>query len=82
MADNEAIMFPIPAAGQEMYELLAAPPKTLNYVNTRANSLYYFWEKMMGERSEGDYEGIRILGEFNALPIVKHPGAIVKLNLV
>lgn len=80
--DDEALMFPMPAAGQENYELLAAPPMTLNYVNTQASSVYYFWEKLLCPRGETDPEGISFYGEMNVLPIVKHPGAIIRLNLV
>jgi hypothetical protein len=79
---DEAIMFPIVGPGVEMYEMLAAPPATLNFVNTKAAQEYYFWEKLICERDENDAEGLRILGEFNLLPIVKHPAAIIRLNLV
>jgi hypothetical protein len=82
MGDDEALMFPVPAPGQEMYELLAAPPMTLSYVNTLAASKYYFWESMLCTRGESDPEGIKFMGEMNLLPIVKHPAAIIKLNLV
>jgi hypothetical protein len=81
MEDDEAIMFPIPAPGQEMYELLAAPPMTLNHVNTQASSIYYFWENLLCPRGESDPEGIKFMGEMNVLPIVKHPGAIIRLNM-
>ena len=80
LGDDEAIMFPIVPNGFEMYELLAAPPKTLNYVNTRANQTIYAWEKMLCERSETDPEGIKFMAEMNVLPIVKHPDAIVRLT--
>jgi hypothetical protein len=82
MGDTEAFLFPMVPAGVEMYETLAAPPKTLNFVNTSASQLLYMWEKLMKERSESDAEGIAFFGEMNALPIVKHPGAIIRLNLV
>ena len=82
MGDNEAFMYPVVSSGFEMYELLAAPPKTLNFVNTRASQLMYVWEKLMAERDESDAEGIRFWGEMNVLPIVKFPAAIIKLNLV
>lgn len=82
LADDEAIMFPVPAPGQEMYELLGAPPMTMNYVNTQASSLYYFWESLLCPRGETDPEGIKFVGEMNLLPIVKHPAAIIRLNLV
>jgi hypothetical protein len=81
LADTEAIMFPIPAPGQEMYELLAAPPMTMNYVNTQASSIYYFWESLLCPRGETDPEGIKFVGEMNVLPIVKHPAAIIRLNM-
>jgi hypothetical protein len=80
--DDEAIMIPMPAPGQEMYEMLAAPPMTLSMVNTQASSLYYFWESMLCTRGESDPEGIKFFGEMNLLPVVKHPGAIIRLNLV
>lgn len=80
MGDDEAIMIPRVPNGFEMYELLAAPPKTLNYVNTRANNIMYAWEKLMCERSEDDAEGIKFMGEMNVLPIVKHPDAIIRLT--
>ena len=82
MGDNEAFMYPVVSSGFEMYELLAAPPRTLNFVNTRASQLMYVWEKLMAERDESDAEGIRFWGEMNVLPIVKFPAAIIKLNLV
>lgn len=77
---DEAYMIPIVPRGVEMFELLAAPPKTLNFVNTRASQLIYMWEKLICERSEDDAEGISFRGEANYLPIVKHPGAIIKLS--
>jgi hypothetical protein len=76
---DEAYMIPIVPRGIEMFELLVAPPKTLNFVNTRARSLLYMWERLICERSEDDAEGIAFRGEANYLPIVKHPGAIIKL---
>ena len=76
---DEAYMIPIVPRGIEMFELLAAPPKTLNFVNTRASQLIYVFEKLICERSDDDAEGIRFMGEANYLPIVKHPGAIIKL---
>lgn len=83
LGDDEAIMFPMVAAGFEMYELLAAPPQTLNYVNTRASQLIYMWEKLLCERGDdGDAEGISMLAEANYLPIVKHPAAIIRLQAV
>jgi hypothetical protein len=81
IGDDEAIMFPIVPRGFEMYELLVAPPKTLNFVNTRARNLVYMWEKLICERSEDDAEGIKMLAESNYLPIVKHPDAIIRLNM-
>lgn len=82
IGDDEAIMFPMVANGFEMYELLVAPPKTLNFVNTRATQLIYMWEKMIAERSESDAEGIAFRAEANYIPIVKHPDAIIKLTAV
>lgn len=81
IGDDEAIMFPMVPRGQEMYELLVAPPKTLNHVNTRARNLIYMWESLLCERSEDDAEGIKFMGESNYLPIVKHPNAIIKLSM-
>lgn len=76
---DEAYMIPIVPRGVEMFELLCAPPKTLNFVNTRATQLIHVWERLICERSEEDAEGIKFLAESNYLPVVKHPNAVIKL---
>ena len=80
MGDDEAILIPMVPNGFEMYELLAAPPKTMSYVNTRATQMLYAWENLICERSEDDAEGIAFRAEANILPIVKHPDAIIRLT--
>lgn len=82
LGDMEGILFPIPPRGFEMYELLGAPPKTVNLVNTMARNTIYMWEKLICERDENDAEGISLRGESNTLPIVKHPQALIRINAV
>jgi hypothetical protein len=82
IGDMEGFLIPIPPRGFEMYEILGAPPKTINLVNTMARNQIYMWEKPICERDENDPDGIKMMGESNTLPIVKHPQAIIRINAV
>ncbi|MGV0954592.1 MAG: major capsid protein [Fluviibacter sp.] len=76
LAPSTGVAFPVGVTGQRLYEIVGAPRQTLAEVNTKATQLFY---ADIRENERGDAFMLSL--ETNTLPIVKQPGALVKVTM-